>query len=359
MGKPQPIKQLLEIDLEDVVSGEVKKIVKVTVMSADEKVECKQCNGRGAYMERIHRGHMIMQAQKTCPRCDGKGISFKNEKKTEKKLEIYIPPGTCDGDKKVMEDEGHELPGMPAGDVVIIFKIKPHRVFKRMGADLAMVKELTLVEALCGYDFHVKSLTQGDWLRVKSEPGSTIQHGDVIKISEHGLPQFKGHGTNGHLYIKFHVVLPESGTLRVSDLDKIVNILSPESCTYEMGNSRKEEEKEIIVGTQVRLTGLQNRPDLNGVEGIVIQANFRPGQYAVQLVTDQTVAVRAELLEILTDSNDDEEEGPVQPKEDDYIEEVVGETVEDMERVRHTPAEFGSIHDDDDMEEEGVGCRQM
>ena len=84
-------------------------------------------------------------------------------------MEIYIPPGVNDGDKKTMEGEGHDLPDMPTGDVIIIFKIKPHSYFKRMGADLAMVKELTLVQALCGYDFHVRSIVSGEWLRVQSE----------------------------------------------------------------------------------------------------------------------------------------------------------------------------------------------
>jgi len=355
--KPAPIKQLMEINLEDVVTGETKKTVTVTVMSADEKIECKQCGGRGAYMERVHRGHMVLQTQKTCPACDGKGISFKNEKKTEKKLELYIPPGTTDGDKYPIEGEGHDLPGMPTGDVVIIFKIKSHRVFKRMGADLAMVKELTLVEALCGYDFYVRSITQGEWLRVKSEEDGVIQHGDVVRIDEQGLPQ-KGsrHGVNGNLYIRFHVVLPQTGTVRANDLEKLTGILSPEACTYEMGNSTKKK-PEITVGSRVRLIGLSNRPDLNGVEGVVLQENIRPGQYAVQLVTDQTVAVRAELIEVLDVF--DEAVVQAEPSENDFIEDVSGEKVEDMDRVKHTPAEFGNIHDDDDEEGEGVGCRQM
>lgn len=356
--KPQPIKQLLEISLEDVVSGSTKKFVTVTVMSADEKVECKQCNGRGAYMERIHRGHMVLQTQKTCPRCDGKGISFKNEKKIDKKLEVYIPPGVCDGDKFPMEGEGHDLPDMPTGDVIIIFKIKPHPVFKRMGADLAMVKELTLVQALCGYDFHVKSIVTGEWLRVQSESGSVIQHGDVIRVDEQGLPQ-KGsrHGIKGNLYIRFHVVLPETGSLNTEDIQNLGSLLSKEACTYAMGNTTKNSKQEICVGSRVRLIGLQNRPDLNGVEGSVIQENIRPGQYAVQLVTDQIVAVRDELIELLDVVEEDEVVET--PKEDDYIETVGGEKVEDMERVRHTAAEFGNIHDEDEMDEEGVGCRQM
>lgn len=357
--KPAPIKQLLEITLEDVVSGATTKYVKVTVMSADERNQCPACKGRGMVMETLRRGHMILQQQRKCSKCDGKGISFVNEQKIEKRLEVLIPPGVKDGDHYPLDGEGHDLPGLPTGDVVIIFKIKAHPLYKRKGADLAMIKELTLREALCGYSFHVKSIVKGNWLLVKSQEGSVVQHGDVIKIEEHGLPQKGKRGAvKGDLYIRFHVVLPDSGSLSASDLTVLTSILSPDKVQYTMPGGGVIDTREITVGSAVRLIGLQNRPDLNGVEGEVIQANIRPGQYAVQLVTGQTVAVRAELLE-LTEAVSPTDVIEETPAEGEYVEEVNGHKVEDMERVRHTPAQMGNIHDDDEMEDEEVSCRQM
>lgn len=356
--KPAPIKQLLEIVLEDIYSGATTKHVKVTIMSADERNTCNACKGRGSVMETLRRGHMILQQQRKCGKCDGKGISFVNERKTEKRVEVLIPPGAKDGDHHVLDGEGHDLPGLPTGDVVIIFKIKPHSLYKRKGADLAMMKELTLREALCGYSFNVKSIERGNWILVKSNGGS-VQHGDVIKIEEHGLPQKGKRGSvKGDLYIRFHVVLPDSGSLNASALDDLSSILSPDAVTYNMPGGGVIDTRVITVGSAVRLIGLQNRPDLNEVEGEVIQANIRPGQYAVQLVTGQTVAVRAELLE-LTEKVSTTDVIEETPGEGEYVEEVNGHKVEDMERVRHTLAQMGNIHDDDDVEDEEVSCRQM
>jgi len=46
---------------------------------------------------------------------------------------------------------GDEIPGMEAGDINFIIKIKDHPVFKRQGSDLLVQKELSLNQALCGF----------------------------------------------------------------------------------------------------------------------------------------------------------------------------------------------------------------
>lgn len=45
-----------------------------------------------------------------------------------------------------------------------------HPVFRRKGADLVIEKTLTLVEALCGFDFYITHMDKRR-LRVKSNPG--------------------------------------------------------------------------------------------------------------------------------------------------------------------------------------------
>ena len=134
-------------------------------------------------METIRRGPMIMQTQRSCQMCDGRGKSYMNERKVKKVIDFYIPAGVKSGEKITLHDvslnrkvfstgcvpsfeEGHQLPDMPRGDVIVQFQVKKHSVYKRMGADLAMAKELTLVEALCGFEFHVRGLEEDSWLKI-------------------------------------------------------------------------------------------------------------------------------------------------------------------------------------------------
>lgn len=83
-SKPQPIKKMISLTLEEVFKGPTKKII-ISILTAKEKKVCQRCNGRGAYMETIQRGPMIMQSQKECSSCSGRGTSFVGEKTKKKK----------------------------------------------------------------------------------------------------------------------------------------------------------------------------------------------------------------------------------------------------------------------------------
>lgn len=360
-AKPAAIKQMMTLELEDVYQATPREI-EIKILTADGRDVCPQCNGKGSYMETVRRGPMLLQTQRQCPKCDGEGVKFVGKKTVNKKLEVFIPAGVKDGDKKTLESEGHDLPGMPTGDVVIIFKVKKHKIFKRMGADLAMGKELTLVQALTGYDFYVKHINGQDWMRIRNEPGQVVQPGQVICIAEQGLRQKGNRSTKGNVYIKFEVVLPTSGSLNDSARGQIKKILSNKKVQYKMPNQAQNDVREYCKGSKVRLIGLNNRPDLNGVEGTIIEANIRPGQFAVHLATGQTVAVRGELLEFADDMVVETPKATEGPSEDDYVHDVTGSVV-DMNKVKHTEAEYGEHTAYDSDEEHGGqnigGCRQM
>jgi len=355
--KPAPIKEIVSITLEEVCTAPTKNI-KITVLTAKSRVTCNRCGGRGNVMETVRRGPMILQTQRECSSCKGKGVSFENEKKIEKNLEIFVPAGVKDGDKMVMSGDGHDLPGMSNGDVIVIFKVKPHKIFNRIQADLAIAKEITLVEALCGYSFTIRSVNGEDWLKIESKPGHVTQPSEVIKINGQGLPQKGNRNTRGNLFVRFCVVLPKHNSFTPKATKELKKLLKVK---YDMPNQTQNDTRELVAGTKVRLVNLQNRPDLNGTEGKVMEANVRPGQFAVQLVTGQTVAVRAELLEITEVLVDDKTTNDKGPGKDDYVEEVTGEIVENMDAVSHTPAASGKGQHDEDEEEMGnnVGCRQM
>jgi len=358
--KPAAIKQLLEITLEEVYTAPT-KTVEVTISTATDRKVCDRCDGRGSVMETVRRGPMLLQTQRDCRKCDGEGVSFTNKRQKKNKLEFLIPRGVKDGEKITLESEGHDLPGMPTGDVIIILKIKKHIVYKRLGADLAIAKELTLVEALCGFSFNVRHINGEEWLNIKSKPGQVVQPGHVICITEKGLCQRHNTSNKGNLYVKFTVCLPQSGSIDNKTKQSLCNLLGDRSVKYKKLGQDQNDTREMIAGSKVRLIGLQNRPDLNGVSGEIIESNVRPGQYAVHLKSGQTVAIRGEFLEF-TDEMEIEVDKTEGPSKDDYVEDVTGDIVDG--KIQHTPAAHGH-HDayDSDDEEHGHGqpggCRQM
>lgn len=45
-----------------------------------------------------------------------------------------------------------------AGDLIFITQEKAHKVFTRIGADLSIKKDITLLQALTGFEFKIKHL---------------------------------------------------------------------------------------------------------------------------------------------------------------------------------------------------------
>lgn len=62
---------------------------------------------------------------------------------------------------------------MLAGDIHFIVTFQPHPIFKRIGADLFMKKEISLIEALSGVNFEVTHL-DGHKFKVSSSHNEII-----------------------------------------------------------------------------------------------------------------------------------------------------------------------------------------
>jgi len=60
--------------------------------------------------------------------------------------------------KSVFAGEGDQMPNVIPGDIHLVLQQKPHPIFKRDQEDLYMEKEITLLEALCGFVLHIEHL---------------------------------------------------------------------------------------------------------------------------------------------------------------------------------------------------------
>jgi len=73
----------------------------------------------------------MIDPKKRCKDCKGKKV-----KKEKKVLKVEIDKGSPNGEQYTIHGEGHELPEAEAGDVVVVVKIRPHKMFARKGADI-------------------------------------------------------------------------------------------------------------------------------------------------------------------------------------------------------------------------------
>jgi len=115
-----------------------------------------------------------------------------------KRLEVTIPRGVDTGSRVKLTGKG------PDGrDLVVVIKLKPHKVFTRHGADLEREVPIKLAEALLGGEIRVGTLKGQVLLKVPS--GS--QPGRRFRLTGQGMPRLRGEGS-GDLYVVLRVALP-------------------------------------------------------------------------------------------------------------------------------------------------------
>merc|ERR1712060_935614 len=237
--------QTVDITLEDVYKGSaIKRTWKIKM--ATRRYNCSRCNGQGTVRHLVRQGPMMLQTQRECDACRGRGFQLPDEKMVEKKGTVHIPHGIKNGGKIVLHGEGHSLPEFQKGDVTFIVRLRKHNLYERKGADLGCEHTLTLCQALCGYEFRLKHVS-GKTLICKSQPGEIVQPGDLKVLKDFGLPQKGNHFIHGHLYIKFKIVFPLSSSL--SNDKKIILT----SALKEVAYPDVVEEVELGIGSRVKV----------------------------------------------------------------------------------------------------------
>jgi DnaJ-class molecular chaperone len=119
----------------------------------------------------------------------------------DQRLEVKVPRGVETGSK--IRLRGKAGSGEGAGDLYLVTKIRPHKVFTRNGADLTRELPITLSEALLGGEAEVETLRGRVVLTIP--PGT--QQGQTFRLAGQGMPRLKGEGS-GDLYARIRVVLP-------------------------------------------------------------------------------------------------------------------------------------------------------
>src|SRR5882762_6081662 len=165
---------------------------------------CPECKGRGT----ISFGQGGFAVTRPCPVCRGKGTvpsqrcgtcQGSGEVRVEKHLNVTIQPGTEDGTRIRLKDQGAK----GRGDVIVQIQVEPDRFFRREGLDVVCVVPITLAQAMLGSKIKVRTL-DAKKVVLKLPPGT--QHGQKFRIPGQGIEK---NGRRGDQYVEVHVEIPE------------------------------------------------------------------------------------------------------------------------------------------------------
>ncbi|MFN8110756.1 MAG: molecular chaperone DnaJ [Thermoleophilia bacterium] len=171
---------------------------------------CPECRGRGV-VGRDLGGFSLGQ---TCTRCQGNGTIIDDPCDTcrgagsvaaRRRYTVKIPPGVKDGTRIRMAGKGQAgTRGAKAGDLFVITRITPSRIFSRHNDDLAIEVPVTFAEAALGAQVEIPTMDG----RVKLTVPAGSQDGRSLRVPGQGAPKLKGSG-RGDLIAKLRVQVPE------------------------------------------------------------------------------------------------------------------------------------------------------
>lgn len=177
------------------------------------KKTCPKCNGTGqiSQMQRTPFGQF--QSVTTCDQCGGTGqvieeacLDCKGTGRIRKNVTITVDIPAGVDNESVIPIRGQGEPGYnggPAGDLYIVLNVKPHKVFKRQGADLYLEIPISFDQAALGAEIIVPSL-EG---KVSYKIPAGTQPGTTFRLKEKGIKYLKREA-KGDLYVKVNLEVP-------------------------------------------------------------------------------------------------------------------------------------------------------
>lgn len=198
-------------------------------------VACPVCGGSGAVT--VNQG--VFQLSRPCDRCGGSGRAIEHPCREcrgtghvsrTRTLTVKVPPGVRDGARIRLVGRGEPGgPGSPAGDLFVLVRVSPHRLFGRKGSDLTLELPVTYAEAALGATVPVPTLNGSVKLKV---PAGT-QSGRTFRIRGKGAPK---RGGRGDLLVTVRVEVPRKVSKEEKELlERLREIESEESPRRHLG----------------------------------------------------------------------------------------------------------------------------
>jgi len=196
----QDIESLIEVTLEEAYHGSQR------LMQLQTEEPCTACGGTGRVGNRA------------CTICGGVGV-----KVIPRRLEVKIPAGVKDGSRiRIAGEGGPGLASGKKGDLYLVVKVLPHKLFERKGDDLYTEVSVLLATAILGGEVRLPTLNGSISLKIPPE----TQNGKVFRLAGKGMPQL-GNNKYGNMLAKVKVVLPTNLTEEEKKLFEKLQSLRP------------------------------------------------------------------------------------------------------------------------------------
>ena len=173
---------------------------------------CDECRGSGS----VSFGQGGFAVKRPCPACVGRGRKAgrpceacrgAGEVHQNRKIQVAVPAGVETGSNVRLTGQGErgEKGGAP-GDLVITFKVKSHRRFRRDGLDVHVKVAVNMAQAILGSKLSVDTIS-GQRVVLRLPPGT--QSGTRFRIRGQGV---RGKGRTGDQFVEVVVRVPDSLT---------------------------------------------------------------------------------------------------------------------------------------------------
>ncbi len=170
---------------------------------------CTECGGTG----HVSFGQGGFAVKRPCPACFGRGMlpvtpcrscDGRGSVRQKRKIQISVPKGVESGSKVRLSGQGERgRAGGTPGDLIITFKVQPHRFFRREGLDVYVSVPINIVQATLGSKIRVRTIS-GKKVVLTLPPGT--QSGTKFRLRGQGVE--KGDRV-GDQYVEVRVEVPD------------------------------------------------------------------------------------------------------------------------------------------------------
>lgn len=158
---------------------------------------CTKCGGRGRVVVQQRTMLGVMQTERVCDMCGGTGkiimepcpdCKGKGRVRKQRTISVNIPAGVDNGQMLNMPNEGNAgYNGGPNGNLILVFRVKPHSLFVRKGNDLFFELPITLTQAVFGDTVEIPTLDKP----VSIEIPAGTKNNTNIKIKGKGVKDLR------------------------------------------------------------------------------------------------------------------------------------------------------------------------